>query len=83
MKFVSIRVRPRLAIACLALAAAGAARSCGIERAQELGLVRLYGSAAQEYRKFKHPFRTVWRVGSGRASASLGADRVFAGGISA
>ena len=31
MKFVSIRVRPRLAIACLALAAAGAARPCGFE----------------------------------------------------
>jgi len=36
-----------------------------------------------EYRQFKRPFRTVWRVGGGRASASLGADRMFVGGISA
>ncbi len=31
MKFVSVHVRRRLAIACLALAAAGAARPCGFE----------------------------------------------------
>lgn len=31
MKFVSVRVRRRVAIACLALAAAGAARPCGFE----------------------------------------------------
>jgi len=37
----------------------------------------------QKYRNFKRPFRAVWRVGSGRASASLGADRTFASGISA
>jgi len=36
-----------------------------------------------EYRNFKRPFRTVWRVGGGRASAGLGADRTFARGISA
>jgi len=36
-----------------------------------------------EYRQFKRPFRTVWRVGGGRASVGLDTDRTFASGISA
>jgi len=38
---------------------------------------------ARKYRKFKRAFRTVWRVGGGRASAGLGADRTSASQISA
>jgi len=41
------------------------------------------GNVPLEYRQFKRPFRTVWRVGGDRASASLGGDRTFASGISA
>ena len=34
-----------------------------------------------KYRKFKRPFRAVWRIGDGRASAGLAAGRTFASGI--
>ena len=51
-------------------------------RAARLSQVRP-DEGAGEYKKYKRPFLTVWRVGGGRASAGLGTDRVFAGGISA